>query len=74
VTPIIPILIGDEEKTFLMAGGLEDEGVIVNPVVSPAVPKEGSLIRVSVMASLGDDELGTALDRFKRVGGRLGLI
>ncbi len=74
VTPIIPILICDEEKTFLMAGGLEDEGVIVNPVVSPAVPKEGSLIRVSVMASLGDDELATALDKFKLVGGRLGLI
>ena len=74
MTPIIPILIGDEEQTFLMAGGLEDEGVIVNPVVSPAVPKEGSLIRVSVMASLGDDELATALDRFKLVGGKLGLI
>jgi 8-amino-7-oxononanoate synthase len=74
VTPIIPILIGDEEKTFLMAGGLEDEGVIVSPVVSPAVPKQGSLIRVSVMASLGDDELATALDRFELVGGRLGLI
>ncbi|MEA3408866.1 MAG: pyridoxal phosphate-dependent aminotransferase family protein, partial [Candidatus Eisenbacteria bacterium] len=74
VTPIIPILIGDEEKTFLMAGGLEDEGVIVNPVVSPAVPKEGSLIRISVMASLADDELATALDKFKLVGGKLGLI
>ncbi len=74
VTPIIPILVGDEEKTFLMAGGLEDEGVIVNPVVSPAVPKEGSLIRISVMASLGDDDLQKALDKFRAVGGRLGLI
>ncbi|MFH1690849.1 MAG: pyridoxal phosphate-dependent aminotransferase family protein [Candidatus Eisenbacteria bacterium] len=74
VTPIIPILIGNEEQTFLMAGGLEDEGVIVNPVVSPAVPKEGSLIRVSVMASLGSDELEAALEKFKLVGGRLGLI
>ena len=74
VTPIIPVLIGDEEKTFLMAGGLQDEGVVVNPVVSPAVPKEGSLIRVSVMASLGEDELGTALDKFRLVGRRLGLV
>jgi 8-amino-7-oxononanoate synthase len=74
VTPIIPILIGDEEKTFQMAGGLEEEGVIVNPVVSPAVPKEGSLIRISVMASLGDEELEKALERFTAVGKRLGLV
>jgi 8-amino-7-oxononanoate synthase len=74
VTPILPVLIGDEEKTFLMAGGLEDEGVIVNPVVSPAVPKDGSLIRVSVMASLSDDHLATVLEKFKLVGSRLGLV
>ena len=74
VTPIVPILIGDEEKTFLMAGGLQDEGIIVNPVVSPAVPKEGSLIRVSMMASLASAELEKALDGFRLVGKRLGLI
>jgi 7-keto-8-aminopelargonate synthetase-like enzyme len=74
VTPIIPILVGDEEKTFLMAGGLQEEGIIVNPVVSPAVPKDGSLIRISIMASLSDDDLGTALEKFSLVGGRLGLI
>ena len=74
VTPILPVLIGDEEKTFLMAGGLEDEGVIVNPVVSPAVPREGSLVRVSVMANLSADELETALEKFKLVGGKLGVI
>ena len=73
-TPIIPILIGDEEKTFLMAGGLEEEGVVVNPVVSPAVPKEGSLIRVSVMASLSDDDLQTALRKFTDVGAKLGIV
>lgn len=74
VTPIIPILIGDDERTFLMAGGLEEEGVIVNPVVSPAVPRGGALIRVSVMASMDRGELERALDRFKLVGARLGLI
>lgn len=74
VTPIIPILIGDEEKTFLMAGGLEEAGVIVNPVVSPAVPKDGSLIRISMMASLGSEELEKALAGFTEVGRRLGII
>jgi 8-amino-7-oxononanoate synthase len=74
VTPIIPVLVGDEEKTFLMAGALQEEGVIVNPVVSPAVPKEGSLIRISVMATLGADELAKALDKFVLVGNRLGVV
>jgi 8-amino-7-oxononanoate synthase len=74
VTPIIPILIGDETRTFRMAGGLEDEGVIVNPVVSPAVPPDSSLIRVSVMASLSVEQLETALKKFELVGRRLGVI
>ena len=74
VTPIIPILIGDDEKTFKMAGMLEKEGVIVNPVVSPAVPRHSSLIRVSIMASLSKSELETALEKFGLVGKNLGVI
>ncbi len=57
VTPIIPVLIGDDETTFTMAGALEEEGVVVNPIVPPAVPSGASLIRVSMMASLSDNEI-----------------
>jgi len=74
VTPIIPILINDDEKTFKMTGKLEDEGVFVNPVVPPAVPKGDSLIRLSIMASLSAEELETALDKFRLVGKSLGII
>ena len=74
ITPIIPILIGNDEKVFKMAGQLEEEGVMVNPVVPPAVPEESSLIRVSVMASLSMDELAEAISKFKIVGKRLGVI
>jgi 8-amino-7-oxononanoate synthase len=74
VTPIIPVLIGDDSKTFRMAGALEDEGVVVNPVVPPAVPRGSSLIRISVMASLTQDQLGTALNKLALVGRRLGVI
>ena len=74
VTPIIPLLIGDDRKTFMMAGGLEDEGVIVNPVVPPAVPIKGSLIRVSMMATFSLREIDEALDKFRIVGRRLGII
>ena len=74
VTPIIPVFIGDDEKTFRMAGKLEEEGVIVNPVVPPAVPRQSSLIRVSIMAGLSQEELEVALDTFRLVGRNLGVI
>ncbi|UCC11281.1 MAG: pyridoxal phosphate-dependent aminotransferase family protein [candidate division WOR-3 bacterium] len=74
ITPIIPILVGDNEKTFKMTGMLEDEGVFVNPVVPPAVPKESSLIRVSIMASLAIKDLEFSLDKFKLAGKKLGII
>ncbi|MBM3322517.1 8-amino-7-oxononanoate synthase [candidate division WOR-3 bacterium] len=74
ITPIVPILIGSDEKTFQMAGRLEDEGVIVNPIVPPAVSSEGSLIRVSVMATFTLDQLGLAVERFKKAGRLAGVI
>ena len=74
ITPIIPVLIGDDERTFKMAGGLQDEGVVVNPVVPPAVPRGGSLIRGSLMATFTQGQLEQALDKFKKVGRRVGII
>lgn len=74
ITPIIPVLVNDEEKTFKMTGLLEEEGVFVNPVVPPAIPRESSLIRVSIMATLSGEQLAAALEKFNRVGKRLGII
>jgi 7-keto-8-aminopelargonate synthetase-like enzyme len=74
ITPIIPILIGDDERTFKMTGGLQDEGIVVNPVVPPAVPKAGSLVRVSLMATLTLEQLDGALGKFKKVGRALGVV
>ncbi len=68
------MLIGDDGKAFRMAGALEDEGVVVNPIVSPAVPPNSSLIRISVMASLSRQELETALEKMRLVGRRQGII
>ncbi len=50
-TPIIPVYIRDNEKTFKITRMLQDDGVFVNPVVSPAVQPDASLIRLSVMAT-----------------------
>ncbi len=71
---IIPVLIGNDQKAFKLTGGLEEEGVCINPVIYPAVPKGSALIRVSKMASLSEEELETALDKFRLVGKRLRII
>ena len=73
-TPIIPLLVGDDAKALSMALKLEKEGVFVNPIIPPGVSAESSLIRISVMANLREDELAMALDKFKLVGRRVGLI
>ena len=73
-TPIIPVLIGDDDKAFQLAWRLEEEGVYVNPIVPPAVSAECSLLRVTVQATHSDEELEFALGKFKTVGRRLGII
>lgn len=50
-TPIIPIFIRNNEKTLLLTKLLQDKGVFINPILSPAVPAESTLIRFSLMAT-----------------------
>jgi len=50
-SPIIPVYIRDNDKTFLITNILSNNGIFVNPVVSPAVPSDSSLIRFSLMAT-----------------------
>ena len=73
-TPIIPLLIGDNEKTFLFWKALFDNGVYANPIVSPAVPPDRSLLRTSYMSIHTDSELDQVLTTCKREGKKLGII
>jgi 7-keto-8-aminopelargonate synthetase-like enzyme len=73
-TPIIPIIIGDDEKTFGFWRLLFENGIFSNPVVSPAVPPGMSLIRTSYMATHTDEELDRVLDVFKNIGTKFGII
>jgi 7-keto-8-aminopelargonate synthetase-like enzyme len=57
-----------------MCRRLQDEGVFVNPVVSPAVETGHSLLRVSLMATHTFDQVDKALDKFHTVGKKLGVI
>ena len=62
-SPILPIYIGNDEKTFLVTKILLENGVFVNPVVSPAVPTKESLIRFSLMATHTFDQIEEAVDK-----------
>ena len=65
-SPIIPIYIRDNEKTFLLTKMLLEDGVFVNPVVSPAVPTQSTLIRFSLMATHTIEQIDTAIDKIAK--------
>jgi 8-amino-7-oxononanoate synthase len=73
-TPIIPIMVGENETAFKMAMMLQEEGVFANVAVSPAVPNGKALIRTSYMATHTDEHLDIVFNAFKKVGKALGLI
>ncbi len=73
-TPIIPVYVGDDARTFNMCMSLHREGVFVNPVISPAVPPGQALIRASFMANHTDEQLDYVLKAFEKVGSKLGVI
>lgn len=64
-SPILPIYIRDNTKTFLITNILQQNGVFVNPVVSPAVPSDASLIRFSLMATHTFEQIERAVDKLK---------
>jgi 7-keto-8-aminopelargonate synthetase-like enzyme len=74
VTPVIPIVIGDNDLTFIAWKLLFENGVFVNPVISPAVAPGRQLLRTSYMATHTDEQLERVIEIFSRVGKELGLI
>jgi 8-amino-7-oxononanoate synthase len=69
VTPIVPMLVGDDWKAALLWRALYDAGVFVNTALHPAVPPGGALLRTSVMATHDAATLDRALAVFARVKG-----
>jgi 7-keto-8-aminopelargonate synthetase-like enzyme len=73
-TPIIPIIVGEDETAFKFVMMLQEYGVFANVAVSPAVPPGKALIRTSYMATHTDEHLDKVLEAFKKVGKAMGLI
>lgn len=73
-TPIIPLFIRDNFKTFAITRDLFEEGIFVNPVVSPAVAPHDTLIRFSLMATHTKDQVSYALEKIEKVFRKHGII
>ena len=73
-TPIIPLFIRDNYKTFGITRDLLNEGIFVNPVVSPAVAPTDTLIRSSLMATHTREQVSFALEKIHKVFKAYGLV
>lgn len=73
-TPIVPIIIGEDMRTVFVWKALFENGIFVNPILSPAVPEGRQLLRTSYMATHTDEQLDRALEIYERVGRQMGLI
>jgi len=73
-TPIVPIIIGDDMKTFMLWKALFDAGIYTNAVIPPAVAPGNSRLRTSYMATHTDEQLDRVLETFEIVGKKMGVI
>jgi 7-keto-8-aminopelargonate synthetase-like enzyme len=73
-TPIVPIIVGKMDKTFMFWKTLFEGGVFTNPVIAPAVPPDSGRIRTSLMATHTDEQIDRALDIIEAAGKKTGLI
>ncbi len=73
-SPIIPLFIGDDIKALTLTKILLEDGVFVNPVVSPAVPKEDSLIRYSLMATHTKEQIDISIEKIFKAAKKLGVF
>ena len=73
-TPVVPVVVGEDDAALAMVQRLHEEGVFVNCVLSPATPPGRALIRTSLMATHTREHLTRALEAIEKVGRELGLV
>ncbi|MFL5883786.1 MAG: aminotransferase class I/II-fold pyridoxal phosphate-dependent enzyme, partial [Thermoleophilaceae bacterium] len=74
MTPVIPVMVGDDWQAVLFWKALYDAGLYTNVAIYPAVPRGGALLRTSLMATHERSHLDAALEIFGRVGREAGLL
>lgn len=73
-TPIVPVNVGDEYTTVMFWKGLLENGVYTNPVIYPAVNVKEAILRTSCMATHTSQQIEQALEQFRTVGRKQGLV
>ncbi len=73
-TGIVPVIIGDDDRTFIFWRKLFDAGVFTNAFISPGVPPGMAMLRTSYMSSHEDEHLNRILELFGEIGKELGII
>ena len=73
-TAIVPVIIGDDERSFMMWKYLYDNGVFVNVFISPGVPQGRQMMRTSYMATHEKEHLDEIIHVFEKAGKALGII
>ena len=73
-TPILPVYVRDMMTTCRFCKRLEEEGVFVNPVLSPGVAPGHELIRISLMATHTESQIDRALEKLGKVARELGIL
>ena len=70
LTPIVPVVVGEDWQAALLWKALFDAGVYTNVALHPAVPPGGALLRTSLMATHEREHLDRALEIFAEVTAR----
>ena len=73
-TAIVPIMVGDEERTLQLCKKVNDEGVFICPILFPAVPRGTNRLRAHVLATHTSEDIEKTLHIFKKAGKSLGII
>ena len=73
-TPITPVMVGDAARAHQFSRALFDEGVLATGIGYPTVPERKARVRTIVTATHTREQLDRALEVFKRVGKRMGIV
>lgn len=71
---IMPILVGDADKAVKFSRILLEEGIFIQAIRPPTVPKGRSRLRLAVMATHNKEDLKKALKVIEKIGKRIGII
>ena len=73
-SPIIPLYVRDEEKTFVVTKMAFDEGIFINPVIPPACAPQDTLVRFALMATHTKEQVDIAVEKLSKCFKTLGLL